>query len=133
MKSQESLEKSKLHLNKFFKRISNNKKIDQFMATTKKLLKYPANKANIVSQVTMSQKFSFLRTDSMNEQKNQIIKKNTCVQEQMKNSIFQISHSKLHQEQQSCLLYTSDAADEEDSVDLGGRRTIKKKKSRTNI
>ena len=32
----------------------------------------------------------------------------------------------------ACLLYTSDAADEEDSVDLGGRRRIKKKKvSRT--
>eukprot|EP00656_Telonema_subtile_P033623 TRINITY_DN3737_c0_g1_i2.p1 TRINITY_DN3737_c0_g1~~TRINITY_DN3737_c0_g1_i2.p1 ORF type:complete len:244 (+),score=60.89 TRINITY_DN3737_c0_g1_i2:180-911(+) len=30
----------------------------------------------------------------------------------------------------SCLLYTSDAADEEDSVDLGGRRIIKKKKTR---
>eukprot|EP00656_Telonema_subtile_P005819 TRINITY_DN1265_c0_g2_i3.p1 TRINITY_DN1265_c0_g2~~TRINITY_DN1265_c0_g2_i3.p1 ORF type:complete len:102 (+),score=10.57 TRINITY_DN1265_c0_g2_i3:3-308(+) len=29
-----------------------------------------------------------------------------------------------------CLLYTSDAADEEDSVDLGGRRRIKKKKKR---
>ena len=29
----------------------------------------------------------------------------------------------------SCLLYTSDAADEEDSVDLGGRRIIKKKKN----
>ena len=28
----------------------------------------------------------------------------------------------------NCLLYTSDAADEEDSVDLGGRRSIKKKK-----
>ena len=28
-----------------------------------------------------------------------------------------------------CLLYTSDAADEEDSVDLGGRRIIKKKKA----
>eukprot|EP00658_Telonema_sp_P-2_P016204 TRINITY_DN16272_c0_g2_i1.p2 TRINITY_DN16272_c0_g2~~TRINITY_DN16272_c0_g2_i1.p2 ORF type:complete len:103 (+),score=27.81 TRINITY_DN16272_c0_g2_i1:752-1060(+) len=28
-----------------------------------------------------------------------------------------------------CLLYTSDAADEEDSVDLGGRRIIKKKKN----
>src|SRR5665648_1161193 len=28
---------------------------------------------------------------------------------------------------QYCLLYTSDAADEEDSVDLGGRRIIKKK------
>ena len=33
---------------------------------------------------------------------------------------------------QPCLLYTSDAADEEDSVDLGGRRIIKKtKKKRT--
>ena len=30
----------------------------------------------------------------------------------------------------SCLLYTSDAADERSSVDLGGRRIIKKKKSR---
>ena len=29
-----------------------------------------------------------------------------------------------------CLLYTSDAADEEDSVDLGGRRIIKKKNKR---
>ena len=28
----------------------------------------------------------------------------------------------------ACLLYTSDAADEEDSVDLGGRRIIKKKR-----
>ncbi len=28
-----------------------------------------------------------------------------------------------------CPLYTSDAADEEDSVDLGGRRIIKKKKN----
>ena len=28
----------------------------------------------------------------------------------------------------SCLLYTSDAADDGESVDLGGRRIIKKKK-----
>ncbi len=28
-----------------------------------------------------------------------------------------------------CLLYTIDAADEEESVDLGGRRIIKKKKT----
>ena len=28
----------------------------------------------------------------------------------------------------SCLLYTSDAADERSSVDLGGRRIIKKKR-----
>eukprot|EP00658_Telonema_sp_P-2_P076995 TRINITY_DN6862_c0_g1_i2.p1 TRINITY_DN6862_c0_g1~~TRINITY_DN6862_c0_g1_i2.p1 ORF type:complete len:279 (-),score=69.54 TRINITY_DN6862_c0_g1_i2:51-887(-) len=33
-------------------------------------------------------------------------------------------------EWEPCLLYTSDAADEEDSVDLGGRRIIKKKKKR---
>src|SRR5665648_1022464 len=33
----------------------------------------------------------------------------------------------------SCLLYTSDAADEEDSVDLGGRRIIKKKKKTKRI
>ena len=31
---------------------------------------------------------------------------------------------------QPCLLYTSDAADERSSVDLGGRRIIKKKKQR---
>ena len=30
----------------------------------------------------------------------------------------------------TCLLYTSDAADERSSVDLGGRRIIKKKKLR---
>ena len=29
----------------------------------------------------------------------------------------------------TCLLYTSDAADERSSVDLGGRRIIKKKKT----
>ena len=30
-----------------------------------------------------------------------------------------------------CLLYTSDAADERSSVDLGGRRIIKKKNNKT--
>ena len=34
---------------------------------------------------------------------------------------------------QRCLLYTSDAADERSSVDLGGRRIIKKKKSVSTI
>ena len=33
-------------------------------------------------------------------------------------------------EYDGCLLYTSDAADERSSVDLGGRRIIKKKKNR---
>ena len=32
-----------------------------------------------------------------------------------------------------CLLYTSDAADERSSVDLGGRRIIKKKKTHNTI
>ena len=32
----------------------------------------------------------------------------------------------------NCLLYTSDAADERSSVDLGGRRFIKKKTNTTN-
>ena len=34
----------------------------------------------------------------------------------------------LDEARQACLLYTSDAADERSSVDLGGRRIIKKKK-----
>ena len=33
----------------------------------------------------------------------------------------------------ACLLYTSDAADERSSVDLGGRRIIKKKKKANSI
>ena len=33
----------------------------------------------------------------------------------------------------ACLLYTSDAADERSSVDLGGRRIIKKKKNTVTI
>ena len=33
----------------------------------------------------------------------------------------------------ACLLYTSDAADERSSVDLGGRRIIKKKKQRQHL
>ena len=36
--------------------------------------------------------------------------------------------TQLLSEPESCLLYTSDAADERSSVDLGGRRIIKKKK-----
>eukprot|EP00658_Telonema_sp_P-2_P072502 TRINITY_DN61633_c0_g1_i1.p1 TRINITY_DN61633_c0_g1~~TRINITY_DN61633_c0_g1_i1.p1 ORF type:complete len:100 (-),score=17.42 TRINITY_DN61633_c0_g1_i1:47-346(-) len=37
---------------------------------------------------------------------------------------------RLWEQHWSCLLYTSDAADEEDSVDIGGHRVIKKKKKR---
>ena len=35
-------------------------------------------------------------------------------------------------EVKSCLLYTSDAADEEDSVNLEGRRIIKKNENKSN-
>ena len=38
------------------------------------------------------------------------------------------SLKKQQNEYYTCLLYTSDAADERSSVDLGGRRIIKKKK-----
>ena len=37
------------------------------------------------------------------------------------------------QKENTCLLYTSDAADERSSVDLGGRRIIKKKNNNTNV
>ena len=37
------------------------------------------------------------------------------------------SVSIMHRDRKTCLLYTSDAADELDGVDLGGRRIIKKK------
>ena len=36
------------------------------------------------------------------------------------------------EKEMDCLLYTSDAADERSSVDLGGRRIIKKKKKTKN-
>eukprot|EP00656_Telonema_subtile_P009618 TRINITY_DN14530_c0_g1_i3.p1 TRINITY_DN14530_c0_g1~~TRINITY_DN14530_c0_g1_i3.p1 ORF type:complete len:486 (-),score=162.06 TRINITY_DN14530_c0_g1_i3:75-1532(-) len=36
-------------------------------------------------------------------------------------------------QRQACLLYTSDAADEEDSVDLGGRRIIQKKTNKIHL
>ena len=42
----------------------------------------------------------------------------------------QIGYSSYCFYQCTCLLYTSDAADEEDSVDLGGRPLHKKKKNK---
>ena len=42
-------------------------------------------------------------------------------------SLKNVTHLLLH----TCLLYTSDAADERSSVDLGGRRIIKKKTKHT--
>ena len=39
-----------------------------------------------------------------------------------------VSRERLEGRLRLCLLYTSDAADERSSVDLGGRRIIKKKK-----
>ena len=41
------------------------------------------------------------------------------------NAVLHVQH-----DAQICLLYTSDAADERSSVDLGGRRIIKKKNKR---
>ena len=43
------------------------------------------------------------------------------------NSLDKAKEAVLRQDLGICLLYTSDAADERSSVDLGGRRIIKKK------
>ena len=45
----------------------------------------------------------------------------------LKQSGFKVSMLKIDPYLNVCLLYTSDAADERSSVDLGGRRIIKKK------
>ena len=47
-----------------------------------------------------------------------------------KNNAFEVVTK--HHWSNGCLLYTSDAADERSSVDLGGRRIIKKKKKKQN-
>ena len=43
--------------------------------------------------------------------------------------ILRAIRSRIPGQHATCLLYTSDAADERSSVDLGGRRIIKKKKN----
>eukprot|EP00658_Telonema_sp_P-2_P023092 TRINITY_DN1924_c0_g1_i13.p1 TRINITY_DN1924_c0_g1~~TRINITY_DN1924_c0_g1_i13.p1 ORF type:complete len:378 (-),score=90.74 TRINITY_DN1924_c0_g1_i13:140-1273(-) len=50
------------------------------------------------------------------------------VQESPHYSFQRVAGDTSEEEGNTCLLYTSDAADEEDSGDLGGRRIIKKKK-----
>ena len=47
---------------------------------------------------------------------------------EIKTAIF--PHGGNNGDNRTCLLYTSDAADERSSVDLGGRRIIKKKKNK---
>eukprot|EP00828_Plagiopyla_frontata_P015832 TRINITY_DN2053_c0_g1_i3.p1 TRINITY_DN2053_c0_g1~~TRINITY_DN2053_c0_g1_i3.p1 ORF type:complete len:184 (-),score=34.02 TRINITY_DN2053_c0_g1_i3:33-584(-) len=54
--------------------------------------------------------------------------------EAMKNDADKVAYGPkyvIEANENNCLLYTSDAADEEDSVDLGGRRIVKKKKTGT--
>ena len=57
---------------------------------------------------------------------------NYCINEALKeideNDYIQILKT-IIEKKNTCLLYTSDAADERSSVDLGGRRIIKKKKT----
>ena len=43
--------------------------------------------------------------------------------------LINLRERKILNDRKTCLLYTSDAADERSSVDLGGRRIIKKKNS----
>ena len=51
----------------------------------------------------------------------------TLILEGQTSGPFEVTIAGLHK---GCLLYTSDAADERSSVDLGGRRIIKKKNKR---
>ena len=46
--------------------------------------------------------------------------------------VFRLTETISAAEAHFCLLYTSDAADERSSVDLGGRRILKKKKTANN-
>ena len=55
-----------------------------------------------------------------------ILKDEETLKQFKKNAIMQANKFSL---ENICLLYTSDAADERSSVDLGGRRIIKKKKN----
>src|SRR5665648_1269709 len=50
----------------------------------------------------------------------------TSILQRMRELAVQGSNDTNTTDDRTCLLYTSDAADEEDSVDLGGRRIIKK-------
>src|SRR5678816_522191 len=75
------------------------------------------NAANQIASIAYNEKTSV--DDVMNE---------------AEKAVFNVSERRLKHDLQpiknvlSCLLYTSDAADERSSVDLGGRRIIKKKK-----
>ena len=73
------------------------------------------------------------RTNSSINSSNSILKisifknrKDDCSSIALIHLLFTFSLKKVY----SCLLYTSDAADERSSVDLGGRRIIKKKKKK---
>src|SRR5674536_403227 len=54
----------------------------------------------------------------------------TRLEQKAPGRVEQVNAAHTSQRCHACLLYTSDAADEEDSVDLGGRRIIKKKKKK---
>ena len=56
-------------------------------------------------------------------ERGEVAEDHRCDQQDRRNDRSQQQH-----EDHDCLLYTSDAADERSSVDLGGRRIIKKKK-----
>ena len=57
-----------------------------------------------------------------------VSEKATSVAEKHNQVLFKVLRDATKPEIKACLLYTSDAADERSSVDLGGRRIIKKKK-----
>ena len=67
--------------------------------------------------------------EEIEEQENRVIKQNP--QKDIQGAFYNLLSKERIELDYPCLLYTSDAADEEDSVDLGGRRNIKKKNRRS--
>ena len=57
----------------------------------------------------------------------QVVRQDDLVDEEFR-TILRYLITYMMEDPRTCLLYTSDAADERSSVDLGGRRIIKKKK-----
>ena len=59
----------------------------------------------------------------------EIVQNGKYVSKKVRDIIFNSYISNTSKNPLNCLLYTSDAADERSSVDLGGRRIIKKKQN----
>src|SRR5665648_1231121 len=80
--------------------------------------------AKILESIDSSHAHSFLMVSELN--KSFAVKQKVIEFERVLTNAIEFLKRLITDMENGCLLYTSDAADEEDSVDLGGRRIIKK-------